>query len=101
MYVLGLTDHYLENEDEYNNKIASIPKVVPQTITKLQAMKLLKLMDKWTLVKAELEKNEDMNDEWLLSNELNRSYPFVLDMATLLDFSETELDQFFIEASKL
>ena len=74
---------------------------VPQTITKLQAMKQLKVIDKWNTLKAILASDEDVNDEWVLSDNLNRTYPLVLGMAQALGISDEELDTLFIEASKL
>lgn len=74
---------------------------VPQTITKLQAMKQLKAIDKWNALKVVLASNEDVNDEWVLSDNLNRTYPLVLGMAQALDISDEELDTLFVEASKL
>ena len=74
---------------------------VPQIITKLQAMKYLKQIGKWEEVKTILASDEDINDEWLLSNELNRSYPLVVQMGTALNLNDEQLDNLFIEASKL
>ena len=90
-----------------NNKqtweLREIAKVVPQSITKLQAMKQLQKIEKWTQLKAILAEpaNEDINDEWILSNDLNRSYPLVAQMAAALELSENEVDNLFIEASKI
>ena len=75
--------------------------LVPQTITKLQAMKQLKVIDKWNTLKAILASDEDVNDEWVVSDNLNRTYPLVLGMAQALGISDEELDTLFIEASKL
>lgn len=74
---------------------------VPQTITKLQAMKQMKVIGKWETFKTVLASDEDSNDEWLLSDNLNRTYPLVLGIGQMFEFTDTDLDNFFIEASKL
>ena len=74
---------------------------VPQVITKLQAMKQMKAIGKWAEFKAFLAADEDINDEWLLSDNLNRTYPLVLGIGQMFEFTETDLDTFFIEANKL
>lgn len=77
------------------------PVQVPQTITKLQAMKQMKNIGKWEVFKVVLANDEDINDEWILSDNLNRAYPLVLRVAQLFEFSDEDMDTFFIEASKL
>ena len=74
---------------------------VPSQITKLQAMKQMKVIGKWETFKAFLAADEDINDEWLLSDNLNRTYPLVLGVGQLFEYDADELDTFFIEASKL
>ena len=64
-------------------------------------MKQLKAIDKWNTLKAILASDEDVNDEWQLSDNLNRTYPLVLGMAQALNLSDEQLDTWFIEASKL
>ncbi len=59
------------------------------------------VIDKWNALKAILASDEDVNDEWVLSDNLNRTYPLVLGMAQALGISDEELDTLFIEASKL
>jgi hypothetical protein len=86
--------------DSYPDIVPS-PVQIPQTITKLQAMKQLKVINKWDTMKAMLAQNEEINDEWMLSDNLNRSYPLVLKMAKGMGFNDEELDIFFIEADKL
>ena len=101
---------FIEAEDnvttgwKYINGVFEAPEIiiqVPQTITKLQAMKQLKTIGKWEALKAILASNEDINDEWLLSDNLNRSYLLVLQMAQALNLTDEEVDTLFIEASKL
>ena len=75
--------------------------MVPQTITKLQAMKQMKAIGKWEAFKAILASNEDLNDEWGLSLNLDRSYPLVIGVAQLFEFTDVDMDNFFIAASKL
>ena len=83
-------------EEEHTNNMT-----VPQTITKLQAKKQMEAIGKWQEFKAILKSNEDINDEWVISNDLNRSYQLVSQVAQLFNFSEEDMDNFFIEASKL
>lgn len=78
-----------------------VPIEVPQTITKIQAMKQMKVIGKWETFKTVLASDEDINDEWLLSDNLNRTYPLVLGIGQMFEFTDTDLDNFFIEASKL
>lgn len=84
------------DEEEHSNNIEA-----PQTITKLQAKKQMEAIGKWQEFKAILNSNEDINDEWVISNDLNRSYQLVSQVAQLFNFSEEDVDNFFIEASKL
>lgn len=74
---------------------------IPQTITKLQAMKQMKAIGKWEAFKTVLANDEDVNDEWLLSDNLNRTYPLVLDIGQLFGFTDEDMANFFIEANKL
>ena len=74
---------------------------VPSVITKLQAMKQLKAIGRWEEVKALLSSNDEINDEWILSNELNRKYPLIISMGTALGLTQEDLDNIFIQASRL
>lgn len=71
---------------------------VPRTITKLQCMKQLKKIGKWQALKQLLEANEDANDEWILSDDINRNYPLTQSMGEALELSEEEIDDLFREA---
>lgn len=71
---------------------------VPRTITKLQCMKQLKKIEKWEAFKALLEASPDANDEWILSDDINRNYPLTKQMGEALGLSEEELDDLFREA---
>lgn len=87
-----------KTEDEIREYIKA---QIPQTITKLQAMKQMKNIGKWEAFKVVLANDEDINDEWILSDNLNRAYTLVLRVAQLFEFSDEDMDTFFIEASKL
>lgn len=80
-------------EDEFIDKGE-----VPRTITKLQCMKQLKKIEKWEAFKALLEASPDANDEWILSDDINRNYPLTKQMGEALGLSEEELDDLFREA---
>ena len=113
--ILGQIDGSIEIPNEFgigdlyeNGEFKKAPIVepeivieIPQTITKLQAMKQMKVIGKWEAFKTIIANDEDINDEWVLSDNLNRSYPLVLSVAQLFEFSESDIDNFFIEASKL
>lgn len=92
-----------EEEAEWDEMILAEAnkKEVPQTITKLQAMKQMKVIGKWEEFKTVLANDEDVNDEWLLSDNLNSTYPLVLGIGQLFGFTDDDMDTFFIEASKL
>ena len=75
--------------------------VVPSAITKVQAMKQLKALSKWTTFKTVLATNQDAQDEWDLATELQRANPFVAMLAPALNMTNAELDTMFINASKL
>ena len=78
-----------------------IAPVVPASITRVQAMKQLKVLTKWTVFKAVLATNVDAQDEWDLATELQRGNPFVAMLAPALNMTDADLDNLFIEASKL
>ena len=64
-------------------------------------MKQMKAIGKWEAFKTVLANDEDVNDEWLLSDNLNRTYPLVLDIGQLFGFTDEDMANFFIEANKL
>ena len=76
-------------------------KIVPSAITKVQAMKQLKILNKWITFKTVLATNQDAQDEWDLATELQRANPFVAILAPALNMTNAELDTMFINASKL
>ena len=101
----GVTPPNEEGLHRWNNgiweKIDKYPRDVPQTITKLQAMKQMKAIGKWEAFKTVLANDDDVNDEWVLSDNLNRTYPLVLGIGQLFGFTDADMDNFFIEADKM
>jgi len=77
------------------------PLVVPEAITKVQLMRVLKLHSLWDTFNAILASSQDAMDEWTLALQVERSNQFVIDLAPLLGLTSYELDAYFIEASKL
>ena len=75
--------------------------VVPSAITKVQAMKQLKALNKWITFKTVLATNQDAQDEWDLATELQRANPFVAMLAPALNMTNADIDTMFINASKL
>ena len=80
--------------------VADAP-VVPDAISRVQAMKQLKALSKWTTFKTVLATNQDAQDEWDLATELQRSNPFVAMLAPALNMTNADIDTMFINASKL
>ena len=80
--------------------VADAP-IVPSAITKVQAMKQLKALSKWTTFKTVLATNQDAQDEWDLATELQRANPFVAMLTPALNMTAGDIDTLFIEASKL
>lgn len=78
--------------------------MVPHSITKIQAMKAMKLTDvyavsgtnMWTTFQAVLAANPDANDEWVLAQILERSNPFVSMLSPALNKSDDQIDELFI-----
>ena len=75
--------------------------VVPDAISRVQAMKQLKALSKWTTFKTVLATNQDAQDEWDLATELQRANPFVAMLAPALNMTNADIDTMFINASKL
>jgi len=73
----------------------------PQTITKLQAMKQLKVLKLWSKFQNILANNADANDVWLLALNLDRKDPLVANIGKSLNLTDTDIDNLFAEASKL
>lgn len=74
---------------------------VPQSITRIQAMKILKSMGLWETFKSVLSSNQDAQDEWDLATELQRSNEFVTQLMPVLNLTDTQLDDLFTTASTL
>lgn len=96
---IAMEDGVINNTLQW--KLIPIIENTPDFITKLQAMKILKERNLWESVKAILASNEEANEEWMLSSELNRHYPLIQNMAEVLSLSDDDLDDIFIKASKL
>lgn len=86
-----------------------IPLEVPQSITKVQAMRAMKQTDidpntgasMWDSFKALLASNVDANDEWLLALELQRNHPLVLQITPALGKTDAQIDDLFILGATL
>lgn len=79
---------------------SSIPSV-PQSITRIQAMKVMKSMGLWDTFKAVIASNQDAQDEWDLAIQLDRGNEFVTALMPVLNLTSEQLDELFIQASKL
>lgn len=88
-----------------NNTVSYIatPKEVltPFSITRVQAMKQMKVLGLWENFKTILASNEDAQDEWDLATLLEREHEFIAMLAPALGLSEADIDNLFIEASKI
>lgn len=82
---------------------------VPNSITKVQAMRAMKNTDvdialgtsMWTAFKALLSTNTDANDEWTLALDLDRNHPLVVSLAPTLGKTEAQLNDLFILGATL
>jgi hypothetical protein len=72
-----------------------------QSITKIQTMRVLKLHGLWEQFNSLLASNQDAMDEWTLAVEVKRNNPFVIQLAPSLGVTDAQMDELFIEASKL
>ena len=81
--------------------LSEYPRDVPQTITPLQAK--LKLLDMGLLdeVEAMVATDRKIQLYWSEALEIKRDHATLLAMATALGLSDAQLDEMFIEASKL
>lgn len=75
--------------------------LVPQSITKVQTMRVLKLHSLWDTFNTILASSQDASDEWTLAIAVERDNPFVVQLAPLLGLSEIAMDDLFIEGSTL
>ena len=83
-------------------KLAAIPVSVPQEVTRFQALAALHLAGKLEQVEAIMTSPEtDVLTKlaWNNAQTFKRQSPMVLSMATLLELTETDLDNLFITAS--
>lgn len=74
---------------------------IPQSITRIQAMKVMKSMGLWDTFKAVIASNQDAQDEWDLATELQRSNKFVAQLMPALSLTSEQLDSLFVQASSL
>lgn len=74
---------------------------MPQSITRIQAMKVMKSMGLWDTFKAVIASNQDAQDEWDLATELQRSNEFVTQLMPALNLTSEQLDAMFIQANTL
>jgi hypothetical protein len=79
----------------------SIVPIVPQSITRIQAMKAMKNIGIWETFKNILASDQDAQDEWDLTIELNRNSEFVLMLIPKLNLTTEKFDELFNQASLL
>jgi hypothetical protein len=90
--------------DSYiNGKFITPPivSIVPQSITRIQAMKAMKNIGIWETFKNVLASNQDAQDEWDLATELRRDNEFVQMLIPALNLSNKQFDELFNQASLL
>ena len=96
-----LQDRFSE-PDKAQKEADYLASLVPQSITKLQAMKAMKQTGTmWVDLKVLLASSEDANDEWTLALNLDRQNDFVVSIGLALSKTEQELDDLFTLASTL
>ena len=87
--------------------VETIP--VPQSITKVQAMRAMKQIDvdavagtsMWTNFQSLLASNADANDEWVLALDLQRNNQFVRTLTPALGKTDAQIDDLFVLAGTL
>ena len=88
-----------------NNKqtweLRAVEVVVPQSITRLQAKLQLSEIDKFSQVETLVQEDEKSKIYWNDADNFLRTDETLLYMASILGLSDEELDNLFIEASKL
>jgi hypothetical protein len=88
-----------KTEDEL---IAERKALVPQTITRVAAMKAMKATGAlWSDFNAILDLNQDAKDEWSLATELQRNNEFVGMLSPALGLNDIQIDELFILGGKL
>ena len=55
----------------------------------------------WETFKAVLASNQDAQDEWDLATSLDRNNEFVLALMPVLNLTDAQLDELFVQASAL
>lgn len=75
--------------------------IIPQSITPRQARLALLNAGLLDEVDAMLAANREWQIEWEYATAIERSSPIISAMATQLNLTDTQIDEMFIEASKL
>jgi hypothetical protein len=75
--------------------------VIPESITRLQAKLQLSKIGKFSEAEALIQGNENTRIYWNDANNFYRNDQTLLDMATALGLSDAQLDDLFLQASKL
>ncbi|MEM7746068.1 MAG: hypothetical protein AAF409_20430 [Pseudomonadota bacterium] len=75
------------------------PAPVPEIITKLQLKRALTATGQWAAVKAGIEADPDMLEDWTLAVELQRSDPIIATFAASNGLDEAALDALFTAAA--
>lgn len=81
---------------------SEITALCPRSITKLQAMKVMKQFGIWTTFQSVLSSNQDAKDEWDLALDLSRNNPFVTQLAPMIGLTTSlDVDKMFLIGSTL
>ena len=97
----------MEDADKFIVVDGVLVQSIPQSITKIQAMRAMKQTDvtttstMWTSFQALLASNVDANDEWVLALDLQRNHPLVLTLTSALGKTDIQIDDLFILAETL
>lgn len=75
--------------------------IIPESVSKVQAMKAMKSYGLWDTFKGVLAQSTDANDEWTLALDLRRDNTFVAMLSPALGITETQIDDLFILAETL
>lgn len=98
---LEIDPNYLTTPATPQIMFAPYIEAVPDSITKVQAMRAMKQAGIWNAFIALINTNQDAKDEWDLAQVLERNNVFVIAMSSQINLTPEQIDQLFIEGAKL
>lgn len=74
---------------------------VPEEITKYQAMEAMKAHGIWDSFKALKATNEEIAEVWDIATAVKRTFSMIEDMKIAFNLTDEQIDNMFIEASRI